>query len=163
MDTTIQQAAEVIRQVLYINLATITPDNNPWNTPVFTSYDQELNFYWASWHDNQHSQNIRHNPKVFATIYDSTIGEGQGFGLYMQGTATELDKVSQILPGMTLLYKRMQHKLRGVKEFLTSYPRRIYKFSPQKIWVNRDGDINGNFVDIRKEISLVELRKALKN
>jgi hypothetical protein len=37
------------------------------------------------------------------------------------------------------------------KEYLGDKPRRIYKVVPQKIWLNDDGDVNGNFIDTRKE------------
>ncbi len=36
----------------------------------------------------------------------------------------------------------------------TAFPRRIYKFIPEKIWINDVSDIKGNFIDIRKEINL---------
>jgi hypothetical protein len=37
------------------------------------------------------------------------------------------------------------------RQYLGDYPRRIYKFVSDKIWMNDDGDVNGKFVDVRKE------------
>ena len=34
-------------------------------------------------------------------------------------------------------------------EYLGDKPRRIYKAVPQKMWLNSDASINGNFVDTR--------------
>jgi hypothetical protein len=33
-------------------------------------------------------------------------------------------------------------------------PRRIYKAVPEKVWMNDEGDINGEYIDTRKEIDL---------
>ncbi len=65
----------------------------PWNSPVYSAFDKDYNFYWASWKENQHSKNIKENEKVFVVIYDSTV--------------------------------------------------------PEHVWVNSEGNINGNFVDSR--------------
>ena len=82
MDGLIEEAAKILKDQLYINLATVTPSGKPWNSPVFTSYDKNLNYYWASWRKNQHSINIRKNPEVFVTVYDSTVPPGTGVGVY---------------------------------------------------------------------------------
>ena len=37
--------------------------------------------------DSQHSKNIRSNHKTFAVIYNSTVKEGTGFGVYFQGNS----------------------------------------------------------------------------
>ena len=63
--------------------------------------------------------------------------------------------------GLILLYKRMEHKMRMVKEFLTHYPRRVYRFTPEKVWINGDSDINGNFIDIRTELNLKLVKEKL--
>jgi len=36
---------------------------------------------------------------------------------------------------------------------LGEFPRRIFKFVPEKVWVNSEGDVNGNFVDTRIDIT----------
>jgi len=163
MDDLTKEAAKVIQRILYINLATITPPigGKPWNTPVFTAFDEELNFYWASYKLNQHSINIKNNPNVFATIYDSTVAAGTGFGVYFQGKAHMLIKPKNMLIATKVLYKRSNKKPREIMQFLRKYPRRLYQFKPEKVWANGDGDIKGNFIDIRTELSLEELIKAV--
>jgi hypothetical protein len=51
--------------------------------------------------------------------------------------------------------------MRNVKLFMTKYPRRVYKFTPTKAWVNGDSDIKGHFIDVRTELSLEEMRQFL--
>jgi nitroimidazol reductase NimA-like FMN-containing flavoprotein (pyridoxamine 5'-phosphate oxidase superfamily) len=161
MDDLIKEAAKVIKNQLYINLATVTPKGKPWNTPVYCAYNKDLNYYWFSWKKNQHSVNIRKNPSVFATVYDSTVPAGTGFGVYFQGKAYELTNLKTIMTGIRVVYGREKRKPRDISQFLKKFPRRIYQFKPNKVWVNGDGDMNGNFIDIRTELNLTRLKKEV--
>lgn len=156
------RAAEVIRKIIYLNLATTSKDGIPWNTPVYCSYDSDLNFYWLSWRENQHSINIEDNGNVFATIYDSTVPEGTGFGVYFQGKAKKVIKLPLLTKALALSYGRKSKKARAAKLFLTSYPRRVYQFTPKKVWVNGDDLIKNQFVDVRHELDLKVLKKEIK-
>ena len=162
-DDLYKQAAEIIKSIKYINLATVTSDSMPWNSPVYCAYDSDLNFYWLSWKENQHSINIHQNENVFATLYNSTVAEGTGFGVYFQGTARKIEEIPLLIKALKLCYSRKDKKARAVKLFLTSYPRRVYQFSPKKIWVNGDDLIRGNFIDVRHELDFKILKKELKN
>lgn len=155
----LKQAKEVIESIRYLNIASICDDGKPWNTPVYISYDSNLNFWWMSWKDNQHSKNVRANSQVFCTIYDSQVREGEGFGVYFQGHAFEVTSPKEMLTGILVHYRRVNKKARAVKEFLKHFPRRVYKFVPEKVWVNGDGDINGNFIDVRHELNLKKLKR----
>lgn len=161
MNTKIEKAAQIIKKIEYINIASITPEGMPWNSPVYTAFDKKLNFYWFSWKKNQHSINIRNNPNVFITIYDSTIPAGTGVGIYFSGKAIELSNIKDILIGTTVCYKRSKHKARNVVQFLKHFPRRVYRFTPEKAWINGDSDIEGNFIDIRQELPLNEIKNML--
>src|SRR3989338_6707280 len=46
--------------------------------------------------------------------------------------------------------------IREAKAFMVDYPRRIYKAVPEKVWINGNGEVNGNDVDIRMEVSLLK-------
>lgn len=161
MDKKIETAVKIINEIEYINIASITPEGKPWNTPVYTAFDKNLNFYWLSWRKNQHSVNVRNNPNVFVTIYDSTQLAGTGRGIYFSGKAKGLSNPIEMIVGMKVIYSREKHKLRAVKEFLTHYPRRVYRFTPEKAWINGDSDINGNFIDIR-ELDLSKLKSGFR-
>lgn len=154
------RAKQVINDIIYITLATSDKNGQPWNSPVYSAFDENYNFYWISWKQNQHSQNIQENNKTFAVIYDSTSPEGEGFGVYMKGKAKQLkitDAVT-IAKALTLLYSRKKKKLRKPEEFVGVLPRRIYQFSPEQIWVNAEGNINGHFVDSRIDMTKELLR-----
>jgi len=154
-------AKEVIEKIPYITIATSTKDAEPWNSPVYSAFDQDFNFYWASWIQNQHSKNIKENGRVFIVIYDSTVPPGTGFGVYFKGIAKELSEnhIEEIKKAKGLLAKRVNKTPRKVEEYLGEYPRRIFKFTPEKIWVNGDGDVNRNYVDVRIDITNEFLRK----
>lgn len=163
MDTYLQSARDIIEKIEYFNVASITPEGLPWNTPVFYSYDQDLNFYWLSWKNTQHSINVENNPNVFITIYNSTLPVGSGNGVYMKGVVEELTNPIEIATGLKCHYNRSKHKMKDIVMFLTSYPRRVYKFIPEKVYFNGQRDIEGNYIDSRTEISLEELKKMLQN
>lgn len=67
------------------------------------TFDDDLNLYWASWKENQHSRNIAHDPRIFVAVYDPQIALGQGEGLYQQmmtqalKSADELRAARQVL------------------------------------------------------------------
>jgi len=157
-----KKAIEVIKKIEYLNIASITPDGMPWNSPVYTVYDSDLNFHWVSWKGNQHSINIANNPNVFVTLYDSTVPCSTGFGVYMKGTVKMITNPVHLAKCLITFYKRRNRGPRDFKEFLSAYPRRLYMFTPQQLWVNGDGEINGNFIDIRTELNLEKLKQLIK-
>ncbi|MBI4175994.1 MAG: pyridoxamine 5'-phosphate oxidase family protein [Candidatus Aenigmarchaeota archaeon] len=154
------QAKRVISRILYITLATSGRNCEPWNSPVYSAFDKDYAFYWVSWAGNQHSKNIRENENVFVVIYDSTVPEGTGFGVYMKGKARQLGvrDGAEIVKALKLLYGRTNKKPRSPKEFLKLFPRRVFKFVPDTVWVNGGGTVNGNFVDTRIDITAELLR-----
>lgn len=150
-----RQAKSTIENILYITIATANKKGEPWNSPVYSAYDENYNFYWASYTENQHSKNIRENKAVFIVVYDSTVPEGTGFGVYLKGRSAQLEEknINEIKKAIKLLYHRKTGKPRKPTEFLGKFPRRIFKFIPEKAWVNSKGQVNGNFVDTRVEIT----------
>ncbi|MBI2111989.1 pyridoxamine 5'-phosphate oxidase family protein [Candidatus Woesearchaeota archaeon] len=155
------KAKRVINEILYITVATCDKNNHPWNSPVYSAFDKNYNFYWASWKENKHSKNIKENDNVFVVIYDSTVPEGTGFGVYMRGKAQQLESKDtiEIVKSLKLLYSRKNKKPRKIEEFLGLLPRRIYKFVPEQVWVNSEDDVKSNFVDSRIEITSDILKK----
>jgi len=159
-----QIAKRIIEKILYITIATVNKNGQPWNSPVFSAFDKNLNFFWASDQNGQHSKNIRENNKVFIVVYDSTVPEGTGEGVYFKATAYELTDEKEILEALEVLDKRVgKIKERSASEFLGDFPRRVYKAVVEKVWVNADGEINGNYVDTRLEVNLESLRTDLNS
>lgn len=150
------KAKRIIKEILYITIATAGKDGTPWNTPVYSAFDENYNFFWASDKNSIHSKNISENNKVALVIYDSTVPQGTGEGVYVEAKAFELSDPKEIEHALAYLYRRKDQdpKKRGAQEFLGAYPRRVYKAVPEKFWVNGEGQVNGNYIDIREEVDL---------
>ena len=151
----IKKAKSIIEKIIYITIATVSKEGKPWNTPVYSAYDENFDFFWASWKENEHSKNIRNNGEVFLVIYDSTVPEGTGEGVYVQAKAQELYDPKEVEHAMRYLYGRKNKTPRKAEEFLGNFPRRVYKAVPEKFWLNTDGEVNGNYVDKRIEVKLI--------
>ncbi|HVZ11756.1 MAG TPA: pyridoxamine 5'-phosphate oxidase family protein [Patescibacteria group bacterium] len=158
-----RRAREIISNIIYITIATADKNGQPWNSPVYSAFDENYNFYWNSWKESQHSKNISENPHVFLAIYNSTLPEGSGahIGVYVQAKAEIITYPDEIETARKILQDRKakpSSKLRDKNEFLGDYPRRVYRAVPEKMWLNDTGEINGNYIDKRVEIDLKELR-----
>lgn len=145
-----QEAKTIIDSIRYITVATVDETGQPWNTPVAGfHFDNDYTLYWASWIDNQHSKNIRNNGKAFIVVYDSTPADIEPTsGVYIQAEAVELVDEQEVMQAASV-FKDDPYNPSDGKEYLSEKPRRIYKAVPQKIWTNSDGEVSGNFVDVR--------------
>lgn len=164
-----KRVAEIINKIQYITIATIGQDGQPWNSPVYSGFDEHLNFYWSSDKDSQHSKNIRKNSKIFIVIYDSTMAEGTGEGVYIQATAVELaeQKEIQVARRVTQSRKGQMGEYDNKKEyekFTGDKIRRVYKAVPKKIWMNDvELDEKGKYIrDIRTEVPFEKIKEHLK-
>ncbi len=156
MNNLTEKAKDIIQNILYITIATSSTDGQPWNTPVYAAYDDEFNFYWASDKNGKHSKNIAENNKIFIVIYDSNAPLGTGEGVYILAKAHSLSQEDEIKKGLELLDTRAGNApVSKPNEFLEVYPRRIYKAIPEKIWLNGDGEVDGNYIDIRMAVDLL--------
>ena len=152
-----EKAKRIIQRILYITIATTSKNGQSWNSPVYSAFDENYNFYWASWRENRHSKNIKENNNIFLVIYDSTVPEGTGEGVYIQTKAYQLEDPKEIENALKYLDGRVNKKkdpTTRVAEFQGDKPRRIYKAIPEKIWMNDVGNVNGNYIDKRIEIKL---------
>lgn len=151
-----KRAREIISKILYITIATSDRNGQPWNSPLYSAFDENYNFYWVSWRENQHSKNIKENNKIFIVIYDSTVPEGTGEGIYVQAKAYELNDEKEIENALEFLDGRINktghHK---AFQFQDNMPRRVYKAVPEKIWINTSAKINGKYIDKRIEVKLI--------
>lgn len=151
----VQKAKEIIEKIIYINLATASNNGEPWNTPIVAAFDREYHFYWRSAKDAIHSRNISANSKVFITIYDPAQKEWNlRKAVYLQATAVELSNEDEINKALLLIDKRSGKSFGEADTFLNKYPRRVYKATAEKVWMNSDGEVDGHFVDKRIEIKL---------
>ncbi len=146
------EAKAILDRIIFGTIATVSDDGQPWNTPVAAfHFPNDYTLYWASWKDNQHSQNIRANSKAFIVVYDSTPMDGEPLsGVYMLANATELTDEQDVMQAALVFGDNPFNSSDG-KQYLGDKPRRIYKAVSQKIWMNGDSAIDGNFIDVRIE------------
>jgi general stress protein 26 len=155
-----KRAVEILRQIKYATVATASKNGKPWNSPVACVYDNQLNLYWFSDKQNQHSQNIRENEDVFIVIYDSTVPEGDGEGVYIEAKVVELDDPAEILRARKI--KKGEDYQGSPDDFLGNAVRRVYKAIPQRVWMNDAEVKNGLFIrDYRVDVSLGTIRGLL--
>ena len=84
---------EILFESSFMTLATADVEGRPWASPVEFVCDEDLRFYWLSMVDARHSVNVRENPWVSFSIYDSTQAPGANAivqGLYGEGPVEEL-------------------------------------------------------------------------
>jgi general stress protein 26 len=150
------RAKEIIRNILYITLATTSKEGWPWNSPVYSASDESYTFYWISYKNAQHSKNITENRRVFIVIYNSTVPEGTGVGVYIQAKAYVVTDEEEVQRAVNYLYQRIggQPPPEKVKELQGDCPRRIYKAVLEKFWINARGEVDGNYIDVREEVVL---------
>ena len=155
-------ARRTIQKIQYITIATVCAgvDGHPWNSPVYSAFDSDYNFFWVSDRKSQHSKNIENNSCVFLAIYDSTIpeGTGAGHGVYIRAQAEEMSDPDRVSRAHQLVASRVGKTLRPPRDFLGDAPRRIYRAAPEKMWVNDVVEREGFLIDIRVEIDLALLR-----
>jgi nitroimidazol reductase NimA-like FMN-containing flavoprotein (pyridoxamine 5'-phosphate oxidase superfamily) len=149
-----EKAKEIIAKIAYITVASISEKGEPWNAPVFTAYDENSNFYWGTYRNSQKSQNIRANKNVFLVIYDSTVVPGSGEGVYIKANATELEDPKEIAFAHKLLWDRHVVPYWKLEQVQGSAPIRLYKATPEKVWMNGGGKVDGNYIDTRIEVDL---------
>ncbi len=153
MDKT-EKARKIISDILYITIATSSKDAVPWNSPVYSSYDGNYNFFWVSSPGAKHSKNIKENNQVAIVIYNSTDPEGTGEGVYIQAKAYELADPKEIEEALRFHYGRKNKPKRQISDFLDDSPRRVYKAVPEKFWINETQKFNGHPVDVRTEVAI---------
>jgi uncharacterized protein YhbP (UPF0306 family) len=146
-----ERAREIFEQIKHVTVATVSDDCQPWNTAVFTAFDKNGNIYWGSHVNSQHSKNIRANGKVFLLIYNSTTPAGTGLGLYIKATCTELNDTKEVRFAHSLLQARRIIPYWSLEAVQGKTPVRLYKATPEQVWTNGEGQVDGYYIDTRVE------------
>jgi hypothetical protein len=146
-----QQIQSILTECRYAVIATVCPDGTPWNTPLAVSFNDQLNMYWASARQSQHSLNIAHNPDIFAVLF-ATSGLYEGSGLYLRMHAGPLETPAAVAQALQTYDASMLKTHCPDINFLGACPTRLYKAEPVHVWRNDSAIQNGFFVDMRQEI-----------
>ncbi|MBN1528162.1 MAG: pyridoxamine 5'-phosphate oxidase family protein [Thermoleophilaceae bacterium] len=82
---------KLLAAIRYMTLATADEDGRPWASPVWFAAPAADELLWVSDPSARHSRNIAARPEVAIAVFDSTVAEGDAWGLYMEATAAETD------------------------------------------------------------------------
>jgi len=148
------QLENILNSTQYATISTVDEKGSPWAAPVWYVVDESNSVYWWSPKDSQHSKNIAVNPEVYITIFDSTLPEGKGLGLYIRAEALELSEEDELQKAVKLYNASTEVFKLNLENCLGKSPTRVYKATPSKMWVNADSQVNGYFIDTRKELNL---------
>jgi nitroimidazol reductase NimA-like FMN-containing flavoprotein (pyridoxamine 5'-phosphate oxidase superfamily) len=155
------RAAKILKEITYMTLGTVSPSNEPLTTPVYTAYDEELNFYWGSPSTTHHSQNLKTNNKVSFVIFNSKATEEDAEGVYGIGTAEELVTKEDIAKSLTYTYGRGGDTPEPAEMFMGESPVRMWKLTTRQLWMN-DADKFGNvWVDKRAQLDFEKVKALL--
>jgi hypothetical protein len=154
----IKRAQVLFREIHHIPIATVNVDGSPHCSPVFMAFGPQLEGYWVSHPESDHSKNIARDSRVFLTIFDSREGHG---GLFLAGTAIVLSEPPAITKGLAQLQavkKELYGKMGSVADYTGPGKQCVYHFIPVRAWVNHS-DKRGETVirDRRYEVSIDEL------
>jgi nitroimidazol reductase NimA-like FMN-containing flavoprotein (pyridoxamine 5'-phosphate oxidase superfamily) len=151
------KARAILDKVIYATIATAEPDGTPWAAPQFVAYDQDAKrLYWCAARGSQHALNISHNPKAFIAIYDSSVGPGEGSGVYLRASAQEVVDSKVAEAAMAQLIQRHQGvpywKLEDVQRPGSAVA--VFAADIQRAWLNEGREENGGFVLYREPVRL---------
>lgn len=130
-----------------MHIASVSEKGMPRNTPVWAAYDKNYTFFWKSSRDSEHSQNIIKKSDVFVVVTDYDIKRA----VYMEGKAYELNDEKEIKEVLEIFYKRKGTPLEPASSVMNESIRRMYKFIPEKFYINTYSKIDG---DKRIELQL---------
>jgi nitroimidazol reductase NimA-like FMN-containing flavoprotein (pyridoxamine 5'-phosphate oxidase superfamily) len=150
-------AHTILNNNIYGTVATSAKDGTPWAAPQFIAYDGESKtVYWCAARISQHGQNIAHNNKAYIVIYDSSVGPGEGSGVYLQTDASMVTDPNEMTDAMATLIARHE----GVPYFTLEAVQRpdaitaVFKAKIRKAWINTGREENGQFILYREPVTL---------
>lgn len=147
-------ARHILAHICYATLATATSTGIPWSSPVYTAFDSDFHFYWISSCQARHSQNIKENSQIAFVIYDSTVREGTGTGVYIEANAWELVEPQDIAHGLRCLSERAGDSSSPPLLDEKTSQLRVYKAEVQAAWINMHVSIDGEGIDTRLPVDL---------
>jgi len=113
-----------------MQLATVR-DGQPWCCSLHYVIDDELNFYWLSFADRRHSQEIADNQKVALAVAVKT--DMPVVGIQAEGDAVQLTDPAQVEQAARLYNQKIINSDDWLKNFLNGSDDgfKVYKFVPR--------------------------------
>ncbi|MFB6241313.1 MAG: pyridoxamine 5'-phosphate oxidase family protein [Candidatus Nanosalina sp.] len=149
-----EEAEESIREIAEENellaLATVSEDSEAFNATAFFVYDEDFKFYILTEPDTDHCENLRGNPSISLSIYDSRQDWGdekQGLQVFGEAEQVSEEKIPEVLnlylerfPGLGEWVSEPDEMEKIDSKFYVVRPDRIKIFDEPKFgketWVN---------------------------
>ena len=136
MNDLVEHGLELLAENAYLTLGTVSPDGQPWTTPVYFASEGLQDFYWVSTQESRHSRHLEMSPKVGIAVFDSTVAPYHGRCLYAVGVAGEvseheLHRGLEIYPGP----ESRGGTTMAVEDVTGSSPWRLYRARASAVWV----------------------------
>lgn len=150
---------DILHNVTYSTIATVSEDGLPWAAPMFTVYDAaSQTIYWCAARNSQHGRNIQHNSQAFIVIYDSMAPAGEGKGIYLRCKANEVVDSMQKSDAHALLTARHDAPYWSLDDLMSdSSPVALFQATIETAWTNEDKEEDGRFVLFRAPMEVAEL------
>ncbi len=142
---------KILEKLRYATISTVDATGASWAAPVWYVFDEKLDIYWWSPQESQHSKNIAVNPNIYITIFDSTLPEGEGIGLYLRAQAVVLDE-KELDFAIKLYNKSTEIFKLNLGNCTGNAPTRLYKAVIKEGWTNDGVTKDGFYID--KRVSL---------
>lgn len=150
-------AQAILDKIIYATIATSEADGTPWAAPQFIAYNKDSKaIYWCAARHSQHAQNISNNHKAYIVVYDSSVGPGEGSGVYIRTVAHEITNLLEAKKAMTELIERHQ----GIPYWTFEDTQAsdssvaVFKAKIQCAWVNEGHEEDGHFILYREPVEL---------
>ena len=139
MDKNAEKAKRIVLENQYMAVAT-SDGNNPWSSPLYYSVDEFFNFYFVTSYKSRHSKNLRVNPRIALSIYNSTLPPDKVDGVKIEGTANKVSILE--FPKAALFYfrkrfgdpKKRKKSILELSKYSGIGLHRLYKIIPTHVY-----------------------------
>jgi general stress protein 26 len=118
-------------------IATVDTDGKPWVVCVNLSYDNDLNIYWKSAKNSEHSKNVKENEDVGICIFSHSEEVGD-FGFYLKAKAREVVDSAELSHAIDVKYQQKGLEVPKPSDFLDPSTRAMYCAVVSEAWINDD-------------------------
>jgi pyridoxine/pyridoxamine 5'-phosphate oxidase len=151
-------ARGLIRDLRFCVLSTVTPDGQPWVSPLFYNYDDAYRIIFESAKDSRHCSNIAVNPRV-AIVIARLLARDPLVGVYLECEAREVP-VEGLAEALEVFkhgpHGKRESESRQVSDYLGDKPLRLYEAVHRQAYVlTQVRTPDGYTIDQRIEINLV--------
>ena len=110
-----------------------TQNNKPWACTVYYVVDNDLNLYWASPEETNHSQHIKNNENVSVAIPVTHKKSQPVVGMQIEGKAEQVQGIENIKPVAEKYAKEYGFGEKWIEKFSSDKTKhKLYKLSPSR-------------------------------